>query len=146
MAPLYIQNMFAVVDNKVNDVTHRRVLYSIIRDCIEFRNRRLPDSCNMDVIFNNRKQLENEWCRWTDRDVALFDELFTLSGHLLPTTSPSPTSVCQPPPSRQASIASVNQEVNTIQTQMSNELVIDAQGFKTIVINFGNGKKIVITA
>lgn len=123
--------MFKVVDCTVSDHAKRYALHVVIRDCIKFRNRRLYDSCNMDVIFANLNELKRVFRnggRWTDKEFQLLDDLFTISGHLgaQSNSKPSSQSVCQ---------SSFHD---------ATELTINAEGFKTIVINMGNGKQVVL--
>jgi hypothetical protein len=151
--------MFQVVDRVVSDKPKRRALHAVIRDCIEFRNRRLRDSCKMDVIFANIDELKSVirkggW--WTDKEFQLLDEIFTISGHLgqqqpsSPQVSSTVYSAHSPQtmhsvysPETPETVHSANSSTPAYSATSREELTINAEGFKTIVINMGNGKRVV---
>jgi len=109
--------MFEVVANGVEDIHERTRLYEIIRAMIAHRNRERPDSMNMDIMYAHRHELVDKGL--CEEDIL---DVFKLSGHHHHRSEAFGESRPRP----------------------QDTLQIDATGFSTIVINMGNGKKVVL--
>lgn len=145
--PLVIQDMFAIVKRQYPDEARCKHMYNVIRWIITWRDRTLPNSCRLDVLFPQRADIMC-LCPFLQEHAADMDELFRLAGYI----SPPPPAIRAADVQRRFAPVHPQPEVNTPvappprnnNTGGSGTLEINAEGFQSIVINFGNGKKIVL--
>lgn len=115
-----IQEMFAMVANKVDDQKKRNEMYKIIKYIINNRNRNVPDSCNLDVVFSQYNRFHSHLKK---HEQTLLHNLFVMSGHIQ------------------------ERDVNDVGKGGDGDdgvIVIDATSFNKVVIMVKGGKKITI--
>jgi hypothetical protein len=149
--PTVIQDMFAIVKRQYTDTKHREYMYNVVRLMICFRDRNVPNSCRLDVLFAQRDKLKSQLelvlqCPAYSLADSI-DEVFRLGGYI----SPPQPAFNTPLVPRHAPVhpepcdrTVQSRSVVDVPSRHLRSLEIDAEGFETVVIHFGNGKKVVL--
>jgi hypothetical protein len=143
--PVVIQDMFPIIKRSYPDLYQRNNMYNVVRCIIAYRDRNVSNSCRLDVLFAQRDRLKSVIGQSVPEVGHAIDEVFRLAGYISP-----PMPAIETPPFRYAYAPVHPEPERTAESNVVNvprelrSLEIHAEGFDSVIIHFGNGKKVVV--